>query len=134
MPPELTQAMAIIERVGRPNLKLQLDLYHVQIMEGDSLTASACSRAIARMFRSPAIPARIPAAGRDQSRARLGPALRHFELEQAPHPSPLPARGERVFTDRQRVPAPLMGAGQSLPGLDPGVGVMPPRCSGYVIM
>jgi 2-dehydrotetronate isomerase len=30
-----TQAMALIERVGRPNLKLQLDLYHVQIMEGD---------------------------------------------------------------------------------------------------
>jgi 2-dehydrotetronate isomerase len=29
------QAMAIIERVGRANLKLQLDLYHVQIMEGD---------------------------------------------------------------------------------------------------
>ena len=29
------QAMSIIERVGRPNLKLQLDLYHVQIMEGD---------------------------------------------------------------------------------------------------
>ena len=30
-----TQAMSIIERVGHPNLKLQLDLYHVQIMEGD---------------------------------------------------------------------------------------------------
>ena len=30
-----TQAMAVIERVGHPNLKLQLDLYHVQIMEGD---------------------------------------------------------------------------------------------------
>jgi len=29
------QAMAAIERVGRANLKLQLDLYHVQIMEGD---------------------------------------------------------------------------------------------------
>jgi hydroxypyruvate isomerase len=29
------QAMAIIERVGHPNLQLQLDLYHVQIMEGD---------------------------------------------------------------------------------------------------
>ena len=29
------QAMGIIGRVGRPNLKLQLDLYHVQIMEGD---------------------------------------------------------------------------------------------------
>jgi 2-dehydrotetronate isomerase len=29
------QAMAVIERVGHPNLKLQLDLYHVQIMEGD---------------------------------------------------------------------------------------------------
>ena len=27
--------MSVIERVGRPNLKLQLDLYHVQIMEGD---------------------------------------------------------------------------------------------------
>ncbi len=30
-----TQAMAVIDKVGRPNLKLQLDLYHVQIMEGD---------------------------------------------------------------------------------------------------
>ena len=30
-----TQAMSMIERVGDPNLKLQLDLYHVQIMEGD---------------------------------------------------------------------------------------------------
>ncbi|HVH76469.1 MAG TPA: 2-oxo-tetronate isomerase [Stellaceae bacterium] len=30
-----TQGMAVIERVGRANLKLQLDLYHVQIMEGD---------------------------------------------------------------------------------------------------
>jgi hydroxypyruvate isomerase len=29
------QAIAIIDRVGRPNLQLQLDLYHVQIMEGD---------------------------------------------------------------------------------------------------
>jgi 2-dehydrotetronate isomerase len=32
------QAMRIIERVGRLNLKLQLDLYHVQIMEGDLAT------------------------------------------------------------------------------------------------
>src|SRR5207302_7613741 len=32
------QAMAIIDQVGRPNLKLQLDLYHVQIMEGDLAT------------------------------------------------------------------------------------------------
>ena len=30
-----TQAMSVIDRVGHPNLKLQLDLYHVQIMEGD---------------------------------------------------------------------------------------------------
>ena len=30
-----SHAMSIIERVGQPNLKLQLDLYHVQIMEGD---------------------------------------------------------------------------------------------------
>ena len=30
-----SQAMSIIERVARANLKLQLDLYHVQIMEGD---------------------------------------------------------------------------------------------------
>ena len=29
------QAMAIIDKVGRANLKLQFDLYHVQIMEGD---------------------------------------------------------------------------------------------------
>jgi 2-dehydrotetronate isomerase len=30
-----SQAMAVIEGVGHPNLQLQLDLYHVQIMEGD---------------------------------------------------------------------------------------------------
>jgi hydroxypyruvate isomerase len=30
-----SQAMRVIEHVGRGNLKLQLDLYHVQIMEGD---------------------------------------------------------------------------------------------------
>jgi hydroxypyruvate isomerase len=30
-----TQAISVIGRVGHPNLKLQLDLYHVQIMEGD---------------------------------------------------------------------------------------------------
>jgi hydroxypyruvate isomerase len=30
-----SQAMSVIERMGHPNLKLQLDLYHVQIMEGD---------------------------------------------------------------------------------------------------
>ena len=30
-----SQAMSVIEQVGHPNLKLQLDLYHVQIMEGD---------------------------------------------------------------------------------------------------
>jgi hydroxypyruvate isomerase len=29
------EAAAVLERVGRPNLKIQLDLYHVQIMEGD---------------------------------------------------------------------------------------------------
>jgi len=29
------QAMAVIERIGAPNLKLQLDLYHAQITEGD---------------------------------------------------------------------------------------------------
>jgi 2-dehydrotetronate isomerase len=29
------QATRIIDEVGRPNLRLQLDLYHVQIMEGD---------------------------------------------------------------------------------------------------
>ena len=32
------QALRIIERVGRPNLKLLFDLYHVQIMEGDLAT------------------------------------------------------------------------------------------------
>ena len=30
-----TQAMAVIDEVRHPNLQLQLDLYHVQIMEGD---------------------------------------------------------------------------------------------------
>jgi hydroxypyruvate isomerase len=30
-----TQALAIIDRVGEPNLALQLDLYHTQVSEGD---------------------------------------------------------------------------------------------------
>lgn len=30
-----TEGMAVIERVGHSNLKLQLDLYHAQVMEGD---------------------------------------------------------------------------------------------------
>jgi hydroxypyruvate isomerase len=30
-----SQAKSVIERIGHPNIKLQLDLYHVQIMEGD---------------------------------------------------------------------------------------------------
>ncbi|TIX93714.1 MAG: isomerase, partial [Mesorhizobium sp.] len=30
-----SQAMDIIREVGRPNLKLMFDCYHVQIMEGD---------------------------------------------------------------------------------------------------
>jgi hydroxypyruvate isomerase len=29
------QAIAVIDRIGAPNLKLQLDLYHCQITEGD---------------------------------------------------------------------------------------------------
>jgi 2-dehydrotetronate isomerase len=29
------EGMAVIDRVGHPNLKLQLDLYHAQVMEGD---------------------------------------------------------------------------------------------------
>jgi hydroxypyruvate isomerase len=33
-----SEAMAIIGKTGRGNLKLQLDLYHVQIMEGDLAT------------------------------------------------------------------------------------------------
>ena len=32
------QAIAIIDEVARPNLRLQLDLYHMQIMEGDLAT------------------------------------------------------------------------------------------------
>lgn len=32
------EAAAVLDRVGRPNLKIQLDLYHVQIMEGDLAT------------------------------------------------------------------------------------------------
>lgn len=30
-----SQAMAVLEEVGEPNLRLQFDLYHCQIMEGD---------------------------------------------------------------------------------------------------
>ena len=52
------QAMRIIEQVGRPNLQLQLDLYHVQIMEGDLAHQDPrAGRAATRMSRSPATPA-----------------------------------------------------------------------------
>ncbi|PWC31882.1 2-oxo-tetronate isomerase [Azospirillum sp. TSO22-1] len=50
------EAMAVIERVGAPNLGLQFDLYHAQIMEGD-LTM--------RM-------------------RRLGPAIRHVQIAGVP--------------------------------------------------
>ena len=33
------QAYAILEEVGAPNLKMQMDCYHMQIMEGDGLQA-----------------------------------------------------------------------------------------------
>jgi 2-dehydrotetronate isomerase len=33
-----SQAMAVLSEVGRDNVKLQLDLYHCQIMEGDLVT------------------------------------------------------------------------------------------------
>src|SRR4051794_34539690 len=33
-----TQARAIVEEVGAPNLRIQFDLYHAQIMEGDLAT------------------------------------------------------------------------------------------------
>jgi hydroxypyruvate isomerase len=42
-----SQAMSVIERVGHPNIKLQLDLYHVQIMEGD---LAHRVRALARQY------------------------------------------------------------------------------------
>jgi 2-dehydrotetronate isomerase len=41
------QALAILERVGRDNVRLQLDLYHCQIMEGDP---TAKIRALAGRF------------------------------------------------------------------------------------
>ena len=44
----------MIDEVGRDNLKLQLDLYHCQIMEGDLARISGASRAVTRMCRSPA--------------------------------------------------------------------------------
>ena len=40
------EALRIIERVGRPNLKLQFDLYHVQIMEGDLATKARARRPV----------------------------------------------------------------------------------------
>ncbi|HYG85481.1 MAG TPA: 2-oxo-tetronate isomerase [Azospirillum sp.] len=51
-----TEAMQVIEAVGRPNLGLQFDLYHAQIMEGDLTT-------------------RI---------RRLGPAIRHVQIAGVP--------------------------------------------------
>src|SRR3546814_5417962 len=34
----VTQARAILKELGRPNLKVQFDAYHAQIMEGDLTT------------------------------------------------------------------------------------------------
>ena len=141
-----TQAMSIIERVGRANLKLQLDLYHVQIMEGD---LAHRIRALAGHYPHvqiagnpgrhepdvgeinypfPVRPSRrarlfgldrlrVPAKGGDQGRARLGQALRHFDLKRtAPHPSPLPASGERE--------GPAKREGEGRPGRDSGGGIV----------
>ena len=52
-----TQALRIIETVGRPNLKLQLDLYLCRSWKAISRQRCAHSPAITRMRRSPAIPA-----------------------------------------------------------------------------
>ena len=66
-----SQAMAVIEQVGRPNLQLQLDLYHVQIMEGD----------LAHHIRDPGRP--LPAyPDRRQSR----PARARYRRDQLPVP------------------------------------------------
>ena len=104
-----TQAMAVIERVGHPNLQLQLDLYHVQIMEGDlahriralagryphiqiagnpgrhepdigEINYPYPVRSIGRDRLCRLDRLRIPPQRRDPRRARLGRALRHPRL------------------------------------------------------
>jgi hydroxypyruvate isomerase len=52
------QAHAIVAEVGAPNLKVQMDLYHCQIVEGDLAMkiASTCPPAASATSRSPACP------------------------------------------------------------------------------
>jgi hydroxypyruvate isomerase len=59
------QALAILDRVARDNVKLQLDLYHCQITEGDLATRLGHLAAATPTSRSPAFPtATSPTAAR----------------------------------------------------------------------
>ena len=103
------QALAVIERVGAPNLKLQLDLYHAQITEGDLVhhvrdlpgvthtfrlreirigTSRILARSITRTFSSTRCVRlrrlgglRVSAEERDARRAWLGPAVWNHSMK-----------------------------------------------------
>ena len=90
--PELHRARrcASSRRVGRPNLRLQLDLYHVQIMEGDLATRM---RALAGHY------PHVQIAG--------NPGRHEPDVGEINYPYPVrPVRRTRLFgLDRLRVPA-----------------------------
>ncbi len=52
------EARAVIERVGHPNLFLQMDLYHAQIMGGDLATRIAANLPLIRHFQIAGVPER----------------------------------------------------------------------------
>ena len=47
------ESNAICEAVGAPNMKMQMDLYHMQVMEGDLATSLNALRPSAATFRLP---------------------------------------------------------------------------------
>ena len=52
------QAAAVIARVGRPNVRMQFDLYHAQIEGGDLMTRFARHRAVIGHVQIAAVPSR----------------------------------------------------------------------------
>jgi 2-dehydrotetronate isomerase len=52
------QAAAVIDQVGRPNVRIQFDFYHVQIEGGDLMTRFARYRPVVGHVQIAAVPSR----------------------------------------------------------------------------
>ncbi len=98
------EALLLIERVASDNLFLQADIYHMQVMEGESRAAARSGHAVDR-----------PPPDRRQSRpARAGRRRNQLRL---PHPPDRPPRLRGL--GRLRIPS--SDDGRSEPGVDEGV-------------